>query len=455
MRGFGDMTARRTSSRVGLSRLCAMALAGTMAVALAGCIGAPSIKTAVKPSGSSKEYFAESEYGVKASPRVSNKRTRLKRGGGRDMVGKPYKVKGRWYKPKEEPNYVKVGAASWYGDAFHGRLTANGEIYDMTRLTAAHPTMPLPSYARVTNQKNGHSIVVRVNDRGPFAHNRIIDLSKRAAQLLDYTHSGVAKVKVEYLGRAPLHGQDDQFLMASYRPGSSGPAPVRLPGVDDGLPSGVMVAMNGNTPTAAGASTRRRSLFDALPGGRRKSPPATVRSARTPQPVMVASAAPARSSRLDNVEQPQQNFTANDPILPDVGPHIPERPNGALASDAERLALPLMSYADRRVKEASSPFDALGALDVNAEDIVAAWKRTKGELPENTPDGSYLAAGTFQNADDAELRAQRLASLGEVRIVHDGSAYSVVMPAAGRALDDLALGAWRAGVLDAFAVRAE
>ena len=116
------------------------------------------------------------------------------------------------YYPKEDKNYSKVGLASWYGDAFHGRLTANGEIYDMTHLTAAHPTMPLPSYARVTNLENGSSVIVRVNDRGPYSHNRLIDLSKRAADILDYTRTGTAKVKVEYVGRAPLDGQDDQYL---------------------------------------------------------------------------------------------------------------------------------------------------------------------------------------------------------------------------------------------------
>ena len=123
----------------------------------------------------SKEYFSEAEYGVKASPRVTNMQSNLPRGGGRDQLGKPYKVRGKMYYPKEDKNYKKVGAASWYGDAFHGRLTANGEIYDMTHLTAAHPTMPLPSYARVTNIENGSSVIVRVNDRGPYSHNRLID----------------------------------------------------------------------------------------------------------------------------------------------------------------------------------------------------------------------------------------------------------------------------------------
>ena len=180
---------------------------------------------------------------MKASPRVSNLRTRLPRGGGRDQIGRPYKVAGKWYYPKEDRNYRKVGAASWYGDAFHGRLTANGEIYDMTHLTAAHPTMPLPSYARVTNIKNGSSVIVRVNDRGPYARGRIIDLSKRAADMLDYSHTGVAKVKVEYVGRAPLDGHDNSYLMASYRPGRGAADP------SDGLPTGVMIAMNGPTPS--------------------------------------------------------------------------------------------------------------------------------------------------------------------------------------------------------------
>ncbi|HVX57010.1 MAG TPA: septal ring lytic transglycosylase RlpA family protein, partial [Candidatus Saccharimonadales bacterium] len=191
----------------------------------------------------SKEYFAEAEYGVPASPRVTTKRSRLPRRDGRSQVGQPYMVHGKWYYPKENRNYKAVGAASWYGDAFHGRLTANGEVYDMDRLTAAHPTMPLPSYARVTNLKDGASVIVRVNDRGPYAEGRVIDLSKRAAEMLDYSTAGVARVKVEYVGPAPLTPNDDRYLMASYQPGKDA-AP--LPG--DG--SGVMVAMNGSTPSS-------------------------------------------------------------------------------------------------------------------------------------------------------------------------------------------------------------
>ena len=449
---MGDRTALRDYLHETLSRRSALAIVISAAVALTACTAAPALKPGLK-SGGTKEYFAESEYGVKASPRVSNMRSRLPRGGGRAMVGKPYKVKGKWYRPKEEPNYAKVGSASWYGDAFHGRLTANGEVYDMTHLTAAHPTMPLPSYARVTNQKNGASVVVRVNDRGPFAHGRIVDLSKRAAEMLDYKHAGVAKVKVEYLGRAPLHGKDDQYLLASYRPGRGGPSRIQdqLPGIDDGQPSGVMIAMNGHTPTG-GDSLRRRSLFDALPGGRRNNPP--IAAAQAPQPLTMASAMPERSSRLSEIVAP------GDPVLPDSGPFVPERPIGGLASDAERLALPLMSYADRRVAAAASPFGAFGSVDMNADDIVASWKRVNGEPAVQQqygapPQSSYLAAGSFTNAEDARTRANLLSSLGTVRIVRDSDAYSVVMQAEGSALDTLARAAWQAGATDAFVVRSE
>ncbi len=118
-------------------------------------------------------------------------------------VGKPYFIKGVRYVPREDPTYNKTGIASWYGKQFHGRRTANGEIYDMNSLTAAHPTLPLPTKVRVTNLDNGKSLVLRVNDRGPFANGRIIDVSRRSAQLLGFKRQGTAKVRVEYVGLAP------------------------------------------------------------------------------------------------------------------------------------------------------------------------------------------------------------------------------------------------------------
>lgn len=119
-------------------------------------------------------------------------------------VGQPYKINGQWYRPQMVESYEKVGIASWYGSAFHGRPTANGEIFDMYELTAAHPTLPLPSLVRVTNLENGRSLVLRVNDRGPFVANRLIDLSKGAAQELGFESKGLAKVRVEFMGLARL-----------------------------------------------------------------------------------------------------------------------------------------------------------------------------------------------------------------------------------------------------------
>ncbi|SDO12203.1 rare lipoprotein A [Aureimonas jatrophae] len=221
------------SSHRWLARAAALALSACL---VAGCQSQASSTHEELAPDDDAPIFSSSIFGVKASPRV----TRLKRvpkGGGRDQTGQPYKVRGKWYYPKEEPGYVKTGQASWYGANFHGRLTANGEVYDMYHLSAAHPTFPLPSYARITNRKTGASVMVRVNDRGPYMHDRVMDVSSKAAELLGFQRDGIADVKVEYVGRAPLEGDDTKILMASYRPGESRP-------IDDGLPTGVMIASN-------------------------------------------------------------------------------------------------------------------------------------------------------------------------------------------------------------------
>jgi len=147
---------------------------------------------------------------------------------GRYTVGKPYTVRGRTYVPAEDPSYRAEGIASWYGPDFHGGLTANGEHYDMNGISAAHPTMPLPSYARVTNLDNGRSIIVRVNNRGPFVRNRLVDLSVGAARALDFYHHGTARVRVEYVGRAPREGGDDRMLLATLRERTPAPAPSKV-----------------------------------------------------------------------------------------------------------------------------------------------------------------------------------------------------------------------------------
>src|ERR1700723_2326761 len=166
------------------------------------------------------------KYGVSSSPRVVAFGDPVPKGGGVYRVGKPYTVAGRVYVPEEDPHYSEEGLASWYGDDFHGRLTANGEVFDMASLTAAHPTLPMPCYARVTNLSNGKSLIVRVNDRGPYHGNRVMDVSSRAAELLEFKGNGVARVRVDYVGRAPLEGTDDRQMFATLRPGSPAPSPA-------------------------------------------------------------------------------------------------------------------------------------------------------------------------------------------------------------------------------------
>ncbi len=123
---------------------------------------------------------------------------------GHYKVGSPYKIKNKTYHPKDVKQYEQIGLASWYGPGFHGKRTANKEVYNKRDMTAAHRTLPLPSLVRVTNLSNRKSVIVRINDRGPFAqtHNRIIDLSEKAAEMLGIKEMGVAEVKVQYLPKS-------------------------------------------------------------------------------------------------------------------------------------------------------------------------------------------------------------------------------------------------------------
>jgi rare lipoprotein A len=203
---------------------------------LAGCAQSP------KSQGRSKEFFPSSVYG-RASERVVGEGEPVPRGGGQYLVGRPYTIAGKRYVPNPQPKEAQVGMASYYGGAFHGRRTANGEVYDMNSVTAAHPTMPLPSYARVTNVRNGRSIIVRVNDRGPYHSGRVMDVSSKVAEALAFKSLGTAQIKVEYVGKAGLQGSDDNKLLASLRTDGR---PAQL----DGSPSlsPTMVAQNAPVP---------------------------------------------------------------------------------------------------------------------------------------------------------------------------------------------------------------
>lgn len=222
------------------SRVARIAALGASCLALANC------------SSSKLASNIDPKWGVSASPRVVEAGAPVPKGGGVYRVGKPYTVAGRMYVPEENPTYSATGLASWYGDDFHGRYTANGEVFDMESITAAHPTLPLPSYVRVTNLANRKSIVVRVNDRGPYVGNRLIDLSVKTAKLLGFHSNGVARVKVDYIGRAPLEGSDDRKLVATLREGTPAQAPI-------------MVASASQKFALASVETRMTSRPPALP----------------------------------------------------------------------------------------------------------------------------------------------------------------------------------------------
>ena len=199
-----------------------------LACAAIGLLAANCSQGPQRVSQRGSEYFPESKYG-KASPRVIAEGEAVPKGGGRYQVGNAYSVAGRTYVPRDmNRNYSAVGLASWYGSAFHGRRTSNGEVYDKLSFTAAHPTMPLPSYARVTNLTNGRSMIVRVNDRGPFHGGRVMDVSERVADALDFKRLGTARIKVEHMAAAGLAGSDDRKLLASLRVDGQ---PATLPGV--------------------------------------------------------------------------------------------------------------------------------------------------------------------------------------------------------------------------------
>ena len=264
----------RTLSKV--SGSSAARLFPVVSICMAGLVSG----CATQPQRSAGSSF-DPKYGVSASQRVVAEGEVVPKGGGSAIVGKPYVIAGQTYYPSERA-YTAVGLASWYGSAFHGRRTANGEVFDRMSISAAHPTMPLPSYARVTNLRNHHSIIVRVNDRGPYHANRVMDVSEQAAAALDFRQVGTAKVRVDFVGKASLAGSDDLKLLATLRTDGSAASvgrdgAVYAAGSEQDEPAPVRVASAVPTARAApatpdadeeaslSAAPRRRSANAPLP----------------------------------------------------------------------------------------------------------------------------------------------------------------------------------------------
>jgi len=284
---------RTTLPRPARLALRLLAVSG-VALATANCATTPQQQKLAAGNG------IDPKYGVKASPRLYNEGDVIPKGGGRRYTGKPYVVAGQTYVPKEDPRgYVREGLASWYGSAFHGRMTANGEVFDRHSIAAAHPTLPLPSYARVTNLDNGSSMIVRVNDRGPYHAGRVMDVSEEAAEALGFHRRGTARVRVEYAGRASVAGSDDRKLLASLR--------------TDGQPAGRSTVMMADLGPSEEPERYARSAPEPLafkPAPERVQPdeapaprPAPVRA-----PIMLASAAMRVPAAVQPTAQKVRDF---------------------------------------------------------------------------------------------------------------------------------------------------
>jgi rare lipoprotein A len=279
-------------------------------VALANCNQSDKLTSRVDP-----------RYGVSASPRVVEPGQPVPKGGGTYRVGKPYVVGGQTYYPQENRRYKREGIASWYGEDFHGRLTANGEVYDMESVSAAHPTLPMPSYARVTNLRNGRSLIVRVNDRGPYHAGREIDLSGKAAELLEVRRPGTSRVRVEYVAAASLDGSDDRRLMATLREGMPAPAPstVRVVAAKSFIPQAQTSPVTRSLPVPPERRIAREEAEPATVAAVPPPPRASTSSTRAePMPPPRAAVAAARAP----AEAVPVLRTSSDPVY---GPRSQER----------------------------------------------------------------------------------------------------------------------------------
>ncbi len=207
---------RGTRPERGAARGSSLAVAATVALVLGACAQKPNVDPRLAVT-------------TPTPPKVVAEGEPVPKGGGVEQAAEAAVTPTKTFVAGVQPDgYSAEGLASWYGSQFHGRMTSNGEVFDMASITAAHPSLPLPSYARVTNTSNGKSIVVRVNDRGPFHKNRLIDVSSRTAEILDFKRKGMARVRIDYVGPASLNGSDEEKLLATFRDRGASPSGTQL-----------------------------------------------------------------------------------------------------------------------------------------------------------------------------------------------------------------------------------
>ena len=401
-----------------------------IAVCVAGCSSGPQ-----KLSRRSNEVgaFPEKKYGA-ASPRVVADGEEVPKGGGRYQVGKAYSVAGRTYVPREmNGNYSAIGLASWYGEAFHGRRTSNGEVYDKSSISAAHPTMPLPSYARVTNLSNGRSMIVRVNDRGPFHGGRVMDVSQRVAEALEFKHLGTARIKVEHMAPAGLAGSDDRKLLASLSidnkpatlPGlqplsnvqvaSAEPAFTSIPAARAALPvSRPAPQQLASRATEVEAGAEEEQTYQSVADAESEAPAKLASAVRAPLPARGVPLPPERPFDFGTIPDANRQISSVDD-----GSTAQGVPNAKLASYVAAAGrhgnVPTASKVSYFAPqpELSGSFgtgNPFGTLD--SKNFVARTSLHVANVPSAQPGGGgqgyVVAVGVFQNAGNAQRIVKEL-----------------------------------------------
>lgn len=316
-------------------------------------------------------------------------------GVGHYKVGRPYMIKGKWYTPYVDYDYQETGLASWYGPGFHGRMTANGEIFDENDISAAHTTLPLPSVVRVTNLDNGRAMIVRVNDRGPFVDGRILDVSRRTAQMLGFERDGLARVHVELLaddskremmiakGELPRETGATGTMLAQASPAAAAPA----------------------TQVAAGAPTDPPARLTPVSAVPLDAPTAAVPQPPPPTPAPVAVAPVRQFAAAASVPEPAAARPQDRPTVAAPPPATPSRMAEAPAP-AQRFAL-------------VSPAAASTAPAALRPSVPPAPPPAAMPAPPAPATGIVVNTGTFSSAAAAERVRKRLAGFGQARVVSE------------------------------------
>jgi rare lipoprotein A len=307
-------------------------------------------------------------------------------GQGSYRVGRPYEIKGVWYYPKVDYDYDKTGVASWYGGEFVGRLTANGEIFDLNRLTAANTTLPMPSIVEVTNLQNGRSLRLRVNDRGPFVDGRLIDVSRRAAQLLGFEAQGTAPVEVKIVKDASIRVAEEAMRNSGQ----------------------VLLADAGAAATTAAVGPPPASYPSAAAPVRTATEAASRPRSRAPRP------RPTRPAPLPSMAQAAP--TAATALAAGTG-DAPRRSSGAYAALSRFALIAPAEAAPLPSTARPAPERNTLAGPTRTREMPLSRSRTVADMGGGPPGRLYVQAGAFSLRDNAQRVQTRIAPLGVVRVM--------------------------------------